>query len=48
MISWLQGTLLRKATDSIIIDVGGVGYQVFVSRQVLERLPPEGAPLLST
>lgn len=45
MIGWLQGTLLRKASDSLIVDVGGVGYQVNVSRQVLERLPPEGGPL---
>jgi len=45
MIAWLQGTLLRKENDSVVVDVGGVGYQVFVSRQVLERLPAEGSPL---
>lgn len=43
MIAWLEGNLLRKGADSLIVEAGGVGYQVFVSRQVLDRLPPEGA-----
>lgn len=42
MIAWLEGRLLRKASDHVVVATGGVGYQVFVSRQVLERLPPEG------
>ena len=33
------------AADSLIVEAGGVGYRVFVSRQVIERLPPEGAPV---
>jgi len=42
MIAWLEGRLLRKASDHVVVADGGVGYRVFVTRQVLERLPPEG------
>jgi holliday junction DNA helicase RuvA len=30
MIAWLSGRLMQKATDHLIIDVAGVGYQVSV------------------
>jgi len=30
MISHLSGTLFEKSTQSIIIEVGGVGYEIFV------------------
>jgi Holliday junction DNA helicase RuvA len=43
VIAWLEGNLLRKNADSLIIEAGGVGYRVFVSKQVFDRLPPEGA-----
>lgn len=43
MIAWLEGRLLRKMSDAVVVDAGGVGYRVFVTRQVLERLPPEGS-----
>jgi Holliday junction DNA helicase RuvA len=38
MISGLRGTITEKELDSITIDVGGVGYKVFVTNQVLEDL----------
>jgi Holliday junction DNA helicase RuvA len=43
MIAWLEGRLLRKLSDAVVVDAGGVGYRVFVTQQVMERLPPEGS-----
>lgn len=41
MIAHLKGIISAKAADHIIVDVQGVGYQVFVSLQCLYELPPE-------
>ncbi|MFB3903711.1 MAG: Holliday junction branch migration protein RuvA [Acidobacteriota bacterium] len=30
MIAWLRGTLFSKAADRIVLDVGGVGYEVTI------------------
>lgn len=38
MISWLQGTIKYKGSKSLTLDVGGVGYEIFVSQPVLEQL----------
>ena len=35
----------RQAPDHLIVDVGGVGYQVFVSLQTFYRLPERGRPV---
>ena len=43
MIAWLEGRLLKKMSDAVVVDAGGVGYRVFVTNQVLEKLPPEGS-----
>ncbi len=42
MIAWLRGTLVEKEADSVVVDVGGVGYRLFVSSQTLDRLPAKG------
>ncbi len=42
MIGRLRGTLASKSVDGVVIDVGGVGYDVLVPLTVLDRLPPEG------
>lgn len=42
MIAWLRGRLRERATDEVVVDVGGVGYQLFVSAQTLAVLPSEG------
>ena len=42
MISYLRGTLAAFEEDKIIIDVGGVGYGVYVSGQTMDRLPSVG------
>jgi holliday junction DNA helicase RuvA len=42
MIACLRGELFVKTGESLIIDVNGIGYEVFVSRINLERLPDIG------
>ena len=42
MIARLAGRLLRKSPDSLVVDVGGVGYGVMVSLNTFYVLPPEG------
>lgn len=43
MIASLKGKLLSKKPDSLIIEVGGVGYNVQVPLTLLSALPDEGA-----
>lgn len=38
MISYLKGRVLSLAPDSFILEVGGVGYKVFVSHALLSSL----------
>jgi Holliday junction DNA helicase RuvA len=39
MIAHLSGDLLRKSTQSIIIDNGGIGYEVFIPLSTFYNLP---------
>ncbi|MBW2731868.1 MAG: Holliday junction branch migration protein RuvA [Deltaproteobacteria bacterium] len=41
MIACLDGRLRIKELDQVVVDVGGVGYQVLVSTQTLAELPAE-------
>jgi Holliday junction DNA helicase RuvA len=42
---YLSGRLVERAADEVVLDVGGVGYQLLVSGQTLGRLPlAAGAP----
>ncbi|MET0152050.1 MAG: Holliday junction branch migration protein RuvA [Candidatus Binatia bacterium] len=43
MIAHLRGRFYRRANEEIVVDVGGVGYQVFVSAQTLAALPAVGS-----
>ena len=43
MIARLRGRLYPRASEEIIVDVGGAGYQVFVSAQTFAALPAEGS-----
>ena len=42
MIATLTGTLFVKHPDHIIVDVGGVGYEVLISGRTYDRLPATG------
>ncbi|HZP81627.1 MAG TPA: Holliday junction branch migration protein RuvA [Chthonomonadaceae bacterium] len=42
MIAQLSGVVARVEANSVILDVGGVGYQVFVPVTVLSALPDNG------
>lgn len=42
MISWLKGRVLEKMEAGVVLDVQGVGYEVFVSLNTLFALPVEG------
>ncbi len=43
MITFLQGTLAESLPTQIVVDVGGVGYQVFIPLSSYDRLPKPGA-----
>ena len=42
MIERLRGTLLAKQAPEVIIDVGGVGYEVRVPMTTIYQLPAVG------
>lgn len=42
MIARLEGLLREKAPTRLVIDVGGVGYELLVSLQTFESLPEKG------
>jgi Holliday junction DNA helicase RuvA len=42
MIAFLQGEVVEKAVNRIVLDVGGVGYEVAVPTSVLAALPGTG------
>lgn len=45
MIAYLNGTLISKSQNEVIIDVHGVGYLVGISTQTFSLLPPVGSEL---
>ena len=42
MIASLSGLLLVKTPTAVIVDVGGVGYEIFVSGRTYDALPETG------
>lgn len=42
MIAALTGKVLSKNTDRVVVDVNGVGYEVFLSTDGVARLPEKG------
>lgn len=46
MIALLSGTIVHKSTNQIILDVGGVGYQLLIPLSSFYSLPEEGAARL--
>jgi len=45
MISFLNGRLCEASDEWVVIDAGGVGYQVFVPQTVIADLPAQGEPM---
>jgi Holliday junction DNA helicase RuvA len=45
VIGQINGQLAQKLPGEIIVDVGGVGYQIFIPLNVFYRLPEIGAPV---
>jgi Holliday junction DNA helicase RuvA len=45
MIGKLKGIIDSYGEDSVILDVGGVGYQVHCSARTLQALPARGEPV---
>ncbi len=43
MIAYLKGTIFTRQLGSVILDVGGIGYQVRISNHTFERIPASGA-----
>jgi Holliday junction DNA helicase RuvA len=44
MITFLEGKLDYKQPARIVMNIGGVGYEVFIPLCSYDRLPPEGEP----
>ena len=42
MIASVEGTVGAVAADSLVLEVGGIGYRVFAAPAVLERLLAQG------
>lgn len=42
MISYIKGRLEAKNLDSVIIEVGGIGYKIFMSANSMDRLGETG------
>src|SRR2546426_7776919 len=45
MITYLDGKLTAALPTQAIVDVGGVGYEVFIPLASYDKLPPVGQPL---
>lgn len=42
MISYIKGTLVHRGESCIILETGGIGYQIFVSAGFLSKMPEAG------
>ena len=42
MIAYIRGTLEEKAPDRVVIEAGGVGYELLIPVSTFDRLPREG------
>lgn len=45
MIAFIRGRLVHAATSSVIVDVGGLGYQVYIAASAYSRLPQIGSEI---
>lgn len=42
MISYIKGELVAIQEEKVIVDVGGIGYGIFMPAQSMQKLPPIG------
>ncbi len=42
MIAYIKGSLAETDGDRIVVETGGIGYQIFVPLSVFDRLPARG------
>lgn len=42
MFAYINGKIADKANNYVVIDVGGVGYKIFMSTSAIEKLPEIG------
>ena len=45
MINFLHGKLVEALPTQVIIDIGGVGYEVLIPLSSFDKLPPPGNPV---
>ena len=45
MITFLRGDLIEKTPVAAVVDVAGVGYEVFIPLSTYEALPDDGRPV---
>lgn len=45
MIAQLKGTVSHKSPNNVIVDVGGVGYNVVIPLSTFDAIPSEGNPV---
>lgn len=48
MISYLRGSVIKKTDRAVVLEVGGIGYRVFVTEATRESLPVGGEIALWT
>jgi Holliday junction DNA helicase RuvA len=45
VISLVKGSLLKTGEESIIVEVSGIGYEIFTHSRTFTHLPPKGETL---
>ncbi len=45
MIAHVEGTIIFRGNRYIILDVGGLGYRIFLTKQTLGSVPEKGKPM---
>ena len=46
MISYIKGELVMLEDDRVIVDVGGVGYGIYMPGRAMAALPPTGSEVI--